>query len=49
MTLAAARRSRLRFIREAEAARERLVWDSQDVFCPIGTRGSAPEREGGLV
>lgn len=45
--LRAARRSRLRFIRAAEAARERLVWDSQHVICPIGTRDSSPEREGG--
>lgn len=47
--LSAARRSRLRFIRAAEAARERLVWGSQGVSCPIGTRDSAPEREGGWL
>lgn len=45
---AAAPHPHLGFIRGAEAARERLVWDFQDVIRPIGTRDSASECGGSL-
>lgn len=45
---AAAPHPRLGFIHGAEAARERLVWDFQDVIRPISTRDSAPECGGSL-